>query len=672
MKTAILFLALGLFVLRFAAFGAQIPYFAIDTTSNEFSRLKAFVDRAVGGSPGYDFSAVDAMLMYSASENSAYAELAITMVEEMVTAAEASIASGQRPSISGDSYLYVGRNIQALALTYDWAADRLSENQKQRWKAFADQAIYNIWNHEDAKWGETSHSWSGWSNNNPGNNYYYSFMTATMYWAVASDNQEWLNFLKTDRIPLLTNYFKDLSGGGSMEGTGYGTSHMHLFHLYHFWKNTTEEDLSDSSSHCLNSIDYWVHATVPTLERFAPIGDQSRVSGAILFDYHRTLMVNAVLLNEETEQAKRGMWWLNNISIDEVQQSYNLKENIYKLPETATKPQTLHYFSERMGDLFARTSWDTNATWVHFKAGYFYESHAHQDQGSFSIYNASWQAVTENIHTHSGIHQSTDVHNVIRFNNGGEVIPQRRSETDASEMIFYDSSNVLIARADLSKIYSRSEQVKSWTRNILFNRAKNTLSVKDTFDIESGITATWQLNTPVEPVVDGDSIIAGKLVIAPRDDNVEINISNWNQDPGDGWKIELTRPGSPSTFNVLLRVNAPTTWDGKIVHSKKQLLSEQHTELKVSPNPFYSSTTISFSIPVTAFNTSAIQESYLISLFNSNGQLIRKLLPDCTSGHCSTLWDGTDYNARRVIPGIYTSQVNASGSIINNRMIIIR
>src|SRR5690606_3776399 len=78
---------------------------------------------------------------------------------------------------------------------------------------------------------------------NPGNNYYYSFLAATMSWALASGNPAMLQDLRERRIPPLLAYFGRLPGGGSSEGTGYGVSHMNLFPLYALWQDATGEDL---------------------------------------------------------------------------------------------------------------------------------------------------------------------------------------------------------------------------------------------------------------------------------------------------------------------------------------------------------------------------------------------------------------------------------------------
>ena len=87
-------------------------------------------------------------------------------------------ASGQRPAISGDSYLHVGDYLKDLSTVYDWMYDRLTQAQRDRWAAYAEQAVWNVWHPSQAQWGGKAFPWSGWSTNNPGNNYYYSFVEA--------------------------------------------------------------------------------------------------------------------------------------------------------------------------------------------------------------------------------------------------------------------------------------------------------------------------------------------------------------------------------------------------------------------------------------------------------------------------------------------------------------
>src|SRR5262249_15163888 len=161
--------------------------------------------------------------------------------------------------------------------------------------------------------------------------------------------------------------------------------------------------------------------------------DQSRSSLPVLFDYQENLVHTAVVLSAGTPQARHGTWWLQNNSVNGVSQSFNLAGDLLPLPDPPEMPTALVYHATGAGVLFARSSWDTDAAWLAIVAGKYDQSHAHQDQGSFTFFQRDWLAVTPNIWSHSGIHQDVDVHNGLRFERAdGSIIPQTPSETLAS------------------------------------------------------------------------------------------------------------------------------------------------------------------------------------------------------------------------------------------------
>ena len=454
--------------------------------------------------------------------------------------------------LSGDSYLDVGWYIEQLALAYDAGYDRLSDSQRQRWANFTEQALFNVWNPTQAKWGGVPHPWSGWSINDPGDNYHYSFLRATMLWALATQNKTWFHFLQTQKFGPLIDYFAQLPGGGSREGTGYGTAQKNLFENYIYWKASTGEDLAGLTAHTRDTIDYWVHATVPTLDRFAPIGDQSRSSIPDLFDYHENLVHAAVVLSAGTDQAKRGTWWLQNNSVHGVSQAFNLAGDLLPYPDAPAVPTDLVYHASAAGHFFARSSWDTEATWLAFVAGPYDQSHAHQDQGSFTFFKHDWLAVTSNIWSHSGINQDVDVHNVIRFVRNGSTIPQNPSTTVQSSMSYTNSAGVVNVYADLTNAYSNNRSsILSWTRNLEFSG--NVLRVHDSCSVAPDVQAIFQLHVPDLPVLQADgSIQAGGLRVVPLQPvNVSV-VSMAGSDYTKGYRIELTN-NSGCTFDVELQ-----------------------------------------------------------------------------------------------------------------------
>ena len=127
-------------------------------------------------SNNYGYSSVDSVIMYKLTGNVAYIDQAIRMVDLFVTSENALINAGSVPKVAGDSYLEVGDYISQLALAYDYGFARLTTAQRSAWSSFAEQTIYNVWNYENATWGAARRPWTGWSVNDPGNNYYYSFL----------------------------------------------------------------------------------------------------------------------------------------------------------------------------------------------------------------------------------------------------------------------------------------------------------------------------------------------------------------------------------------------------------------------------------------------------------------------------------------------------------------
>jgi Glucodextranase, domain B len=492
------------------------PYTRADQSSTAFNRFRNSADQAVAGNPPYAYSAVSSVVLYGITGNTVYIDDAIARVEAMVSQAEAAIADGRNPAIASDSYLKIGWYLEQLALAYDHGFDRISNAQKARWAALATQSLYNLWHPSEASWGGQSRPWTGWSICDPGNNYHFHFLRATMLWALASRNMELMTFLQTEKFPWLIDYYAQLPGGGSREGTGYGTAQKDLFENYLFWKESTGEDLSALASHTRQTIDYWVHATVPTRDRFAPVGDQSRSSTPDLFDYHENLVHTAVVLNPGTAEAQRGTWWLNNNSVNGVSQAFNLLGDLLPLPDAPAIPTERVYHAAGAGVLFARSGWETTASWLSFVAGRFDQSHAHQDQGSFTFFRGDWLAVTPNIWSHSGINQETVFHNTIRFERpDGSVIPQSRNDSMQSSMTHALDNGQLTVNASLANAFSRhTEFVQQWQRRIEY--VGNTLRVFDNYAVANGVRAVFQVQVPVQPVPQADgSIVAGNLRIVP-------------------------------------------------------------------------------------------------------------------------------------------------------------
>jgi hypothetical protein len=190
--------------------------------------------------------------------------------------------------------------------------------------------------------------------------------------------------------------------------------------------------------------------------------------------------------------------------------------------------------------------------WLNVSAGPYVQSHAHQDQGAFTLFEGDWLAVTENIWTHSGIQQGTDTNNVLRFVHNGTIVPQREGTT-STMTVTPGSGGAVHAVANLTPAYDGNASVTSWQRTIDF--ANRTLTVTDAFALGSGTQAIFQVNTPVQPHITGTSASAGPLkirVLSPP--GATLSALDWTtQSDGDetfnsGWRLDIA--GGTSSYVV--------------------------------------------------------------------------------------------------------------------------
>lgn len=514
----------------------------IDMNSPKWNSFISFVNAALTGNP-YGFSAKDAVLAYRMTGNQAYATLALNKVESQVVAAEAAISAGQRPAVAGDSYLEVGDYISDLAMTYTFCNP--TQAQRTRWAAYADQTIFNVWNYNVATWGGVSYPWSGWSVNDPGNNYYYSFCMATMTWALAANRPQWLNLLRTNKFPALTTYMGNLTGGGSREGTGYGVAHKFMFDVYQIWLDSNQGDLGGANSHLTDSIKFWIHATMPTRNKYQPIGDLARDSYPNMFDYHRELILKARHMTHDNTQKNDASWWLNNISVSQMSQGFERRFDLYPAGSNLTTPPSdLTYYANGTGNLFSRTSWNTDATYFHFIAGIYDQSHAHQEQGAFTLFKNDFRTVSSNIFSPSGIEQDVIHHNVLKFMNGGSVIRQNEGQATMTHTV--GANGNVSASANLKGIMNNSNVV-SWVRNVDF--VNGVLTVRDNYATNNGVTAVFQAITPTQPTRNGNIITTNGLriqVVTPTNPTINIVSTGF----GDSYRIDIS--GGSGTYEVIL------------------------------------------------------------------------------------------------------------------------
>jgi hypothetical protein len=474
-------------------------------------RYRTVVDSWIGGND-LGLSAWHAALLGPLTGDPKYCAKAISVVDTMVTTAEAAIAAGQVPHAAGDSYYFVGEDIGDLALTYDWCFDTVTSGQKTRWLAYADQAISNVWNPTTAKWGSTAMPWSGWAVDDPSDNYYYGFLKATMLVGLAARGEDpnadqWIAQFHDTKVmsELVPTFDTDLVGGGSREGTGYGVAMKNLFQLYDFWNATTGEHLFAKTPHTRASMLSFMHQIVPTLDKIAPTGDQSRDSTASYFDYHRQYLQELVSFYPNDALASRAATILADASVPKMGQAFMAVDD-FLYANTSVVEQPLQglgrtYYAPGIGELYTRSGWDTHATWLNLIAGPYTQSHAHQDQGSLLLYKDGWLAYDAVIDSHSGLPQATTAHSLVRIDQSGAPVTQV-ANTISHLVALHTGTGWTYAASDVLPAYNGKAAVTMDQREVVYLEP-DTVVVYDRVATAAGTQQTWQLATPVTPSISG-------------------------------------------------------------------------------------------------------------------------------------------------------------------------
>ncbi len=556
---------------RILLVGSELARLQADNSANTPAavRFRNMVNSAVGGANIYGYSAWYSALMGVVTGAPQYCTHAVSKADAYVASEEALIASNERPVLSYDSYLEVGDYVGDIMLVYDWCHGNLSDSQKTRWRALASQALFNVWNPDQATWNGTLFPWSGWSINNPVNNYHFSFLRATMLYGLATKHEaanadQWLTHFRFTKFAnqLVTTYNSDLVGGGSREGTGYGTAMKGLFGLYWLWEKTTGERIADATPHSAATMAYMLHILAPTRDRIAPIGDHARDETAAFYDYHREMLLALSSIYSGTGVAQRVRNTLPLTSRPQMGDQFNWVWDYFYPGSGAGTGVGLStsYAPSGTGHFSMRSAWDAQATWLMFLNGPLTESHAHADGLSLLLYKNGWLVNDANMQAHSGINQIQGAHGLVRQTLAG--VDLRMYENPASKAVtrrFTAKDEYTYVAADQGTLYNHPSTgnpgVRS-EREIVFIKP-NTVVVFDRVHYSAGTTAKiFQLPTQALPVINGRVLTVGNgtstlkvHALSPATSTLSITAMNSvDTDFGSGYRID-----SSETNNVLTR-----------------------------------------------------------------------------------------------------------------------
>ena len=548
---------------------------ALQASTPTAVRFKSKVDQWVGGATVYGFSAWNGALLGQLTGTAAYCTKSIAVVEAQVVAAEALFTTGQRPVVALNSYLHIGEMIGDLALVYDWCFDAVTPAQRTRWIAYANQAVSNVWNPTGATWGGTPQSWNGWSVDNPSNNYYYSFLRATMLVGLATKGENphadaFIAKFRDEKIlgQLVPTFEADLTGGGSREGTGYGVAMRNLFELYDLWKATTGEKLATKTKHARESMALFIHQTMPTLDKIAPTGDHARDRTAPFFDYQRHYLQLLIALYPNDPMSRRAKQLIADSNTPSMSQgfmyAYDFIYDNANVTNFALDGLGKAHYAPGIGQIYARSGWDRNATWVNLVAGPYTESHAHQDQGSLMIYKGGWLAYDANVDSRSGLAQATTAHGLVRISSGGQPVRQIGSTTSRVEGLAKGAGWVYAA-TDLTPAYKGNAAVQKVQREMLYLEP-DVVIVFDRVTSAAGTTQTWQIAAPTQPAISGNTATisnAGHQLrvtrLAPSAGAMSTYDFRGESDFTGGWRLDETQTGGDQRYLHVMAIDGSVT-----------------------------------------------------------------------------------------------------------------
>jgi hypothetical protein len=544
--------------------------------STSAKKFKSMIDNWVAGDDTYGVEGWQAALMGQLTGDPKYCAAAVKFVDGEVSAEQGLIQAGKTPQVAGDDYLDVGPMIGDVALTYDWCNKEVGD-KRAAWLAYANQAVFNVWNFETAKWGTKELAWVGWAVDDPSDNYYYSFLRATMLLGLAAhdeipDAAKWLTEFHDTKLTgeLVPTFNSDLVGGGSREGTGYGVSMRELFHLYDLWHESTGEVVDTLTPHTRASMLTAMHQMVPTLDYFAPTGDQSSRSAAPFFDYNRNYIQELISLYPTDPVAPAAQALLAQSSLPEMANQFMyVFDFLYENKDVsvgALDSVNTAYYAPGIGEVYARASWDKPATWVNMIAGPYTEGHAHQDQGSIMIYKEGWLAYDAVVDSQSGLTQDTTSHSVVRLVDGNNkaVEQQTADATDTgptSKLVaLHQGDGYVYTVADVTPVYGSKSIAQNVQREMVYLQP-DVVVVYDRVQTKSG-SQVWQLVTPKAPNISGDpnatmkgdnhtlnvtKILGGKMA--------QTSLAALDPDFSSGFRIDETVPAGDNRFLHVISVD---------------------------------------------------------------------------------------------------------------------
>jgi hypothetical protein len=228
-------------------------------------------------------------------------------------------------------------------------------------------------------------------------------------------------------------------GGGMAEGTFYGnfTAFAQTLTAEALYTAAGMKDAYTRSPFYAARLQYATHASWPgyltnqfgyNVHQLAPVfGDARRgPTGSAL--YHRATVLLLGKRFPHTPAAREAYWAVNRAETSRPYiREWSLYDVLFWSPDVQpTPPSALAYREPSLGQVFARSDWTDDATWMSFNAGPHLDTHQHYDAGNLTIFRGVDLAVDSGTLDDFGsrhwfnYYARTVAHNTITITDPGE------------------------------------------------------------------------------------------------------------------------------------------------------------------------------------------------------------------------------------------------------------
>lgn len=354
-------------------------------------------------------------LAYIITGDVSYANTAMSECDQMVACDYSCIAA------ANNKFLYVRDFMRNVCLVYDWLYDLLSPSQKNAYINYMNKMIFITWN--DNAEANGIFDTGAWATSNPNQNYYYNYLLATVYVALATHDENPGTFVhngSTHTVYLLMNgldqsdgiYYDMLDffyaklneeafpsmdthgfGGGWPEGENYGRAmKRHIAEAFLMLQQTAGVDYFNDPQHPFlrDAVRYQLHTVQPMGRLLYPGGDASQEPTLTVNPYDRHMMLLLADGLQGTVESEYAQYWLNHVYTEMNGISVMIPVDFFhyrpELPERDFSELSSRYFAEGIGWVNSRSSWANDAVSVTFTCTDRFTGHQHSDQNSFVIY----------------------------------------------------------------------------------------------------------------------------------------------------------------------------------------------------------------------------------------------------------------------------------------------